>query len=157
MKTKNITSLINAYSTIQKENIFIVGCAKNIVALRKLLKENHDAVDLLHNKESPEKWVYLKPEHDNISIIQLIPVKKEGEFIRSNGTLEEGQIEYTVHPDKLQDVYNALIEIEEQSILIQLSEFNLNDLDQKEKSGWKPSNPNFMEAVNLLVEFELFK
>lgn len=157
MKNKNITSLINAYSTIQGENIFIVGCAKNIVALRKLLKENHDAVDLLHNKESPEKWVYLKPEHDNISILQLVAVKKEGEFVRSNGTLEEGQMEYTVHPDKLQDVYNALIEIDEHLISIQLSEFKLDTLDQKEKSGWKPENPNFMEAVNLLVELELFK
>ena len=165
MKNKNISALINAYSTIQKENIFIVGCAKNIVALRKLQKENNEAIELLHNRDSVEKWVYVKPESENIHIIQLIPIVKDGEYVKSDGNLEENQIEYTVHPDKLQDVYKALIELDEQPITIQLTTFKLDDLDLKEKSGWRPSVifdekgksiPVFTESVNLLVEQELF-
>lgn len=156
MKNKNISALINAYSAIQKENIFIVGCAKNIVALRKLQKVNNEAIELLHNRDSVEKWVYAKPESENIHIVQLIPIVKDGQCVKSDGNLEENQIEYTVHPDKLQDVYKALIELDEQPITIQLSTFKLDDLDAKEKSGWKPNGTFFTEAVNLLVELELF-
>lgn len=156
MKNKNISSLINAYSIIQKENIFIVGCAKNIVALRKLYKENSDATDLLHQKDSIEKWVYERPQNENVTLKQLVPILKDGDFVKSNGKLGENEIEYTVHPEKLIDVYNALVELDEQDITIQLSKFNLDDLDAKEKTGWKPNNPSFIEAVNLLVELELF-
>lgn len=144
MNKNHIVNLINSFEIFQSENIFILGCAKNIVHLRKLNKEQQDTIDILLKKVSQEpKFNYFSPTG---KVKDLIPK-------------EDGNISLVIPYEDKEGLDSLIKELEtlgEEPVEIPVK-LKLEDLENKLNSDWKPSNPiDFSKALNFLMEIEAF-
>lgn len=157
MKKRNLIPVINALYIIQSENLYVVGCAKNIVELKKSAKDLEDTSNILLKRDSDEKWVYGKVNF----IKDLVPIlddKKEFiKFEQGKTVLLDDQMAFTLHPNEIKGVIEALNALEDEQVDTEiLSKFNPKALEEKENSGWFAKNEGFAIAYNTLQEVGLF-